>query len=619
MEACGENAQPTFGRRSKRFLWFTDGSPTNGLGLISMPPSQTQLVPVASLPALKSAGCLVAQTAGHTIALFLHEGKVFAVDNRCPHMGFPLDRGTCGDGILTCHWHHARFDLASGGTFDLWADDLPVYPVEIRGDQVFVDLAQRTDPDEHLGQRLDTGLERNIPLVIAKSTLRQLDRSGDPLDPFRRGLAFGTKYRQAGWGPGLTILTAMMNLHSSLDSDVRPLALFHGLSAVAADCDGAPPRFAVRPLPGASADLATLARWFRQFVEVRDAEGAERCIVSAIRAGADSRQMSDMLLAAATDHRYIETGHRLDFTNKAFEALEHAGWEFAEPVLSSLAAGYAGATRMEESNAWRHPIDLVAILDKAFERLPAAIAMGQGRRSSLSDDDAILATLLADDPQAIAEALLERLAAGTTPDRLAGVVVSAAALRIAQFHTSNEYGDWDTALHTFTFASAVHRCLRRNSSPELLRGVFDAAFSVYLDRFLNIPSARLPEPGVTPADPDSLLAEIKPLFDQRHQVQPAAELAARYLSSGGSTQKLIAALASALLREDRDFHSLQMLEAAAFQATLAGETPAGRQALIAAGRYLAAHCPTSRAELQTYRIAQRLAHGERLFDDEPTG
>ena len=33
------------------------------------------------------------------------------------------------------------------------------------------------------------------------------------------------------------------------------------------------------------------------------------------------------------------------------------------------------------------------------------------------------------------------------------MVAYAAALRIAQFHTSNEYGDWDTALHTFTFAA----------------------------------------------------------------------------------------------------------------------------------------------------------------------
>jgi nitrite reductase/ring-hydroxylating ferredoxin subunit len=58
--------------------------------------------------------------------LVVHDrGKFFALDNRCPHLGFPLHRGSIEDGILTCHWHHARFDLASGGTFDLWADDIP--------------------------------------------------------------------------------------------------------------------------------------------------------------------------------------------------------------------------------------------------------------------------------------------------------------------------------------------------------------------------------------------------------------------------------------------------------------------------------------------------------------
>jgi nitrite reductase/ring-hydroxylating ferredoxin subunit len=73
---------------------------------IRNPKSEIQnrdLVAVASLEELKKAGCVVAQAAGHTVAIFLHEGRIFAVDNRCPHMGFPLDRGTCHDGILTCH------------------------------------------------------------------------------------------------------------------------------------------------------------------------------------------------------------------------------------------------------------------------------------------------------------------------------------------------------------------------------------------------------------------------------------------------------------------------------------------------------------------------------------
>jgi nitrite reductase/ring-hydroxylating ferredoxin subunit len=63
------------------------------------------------------------RVAGHSLALFFHEGRVRAVDNRCPHMGFPLHRGTLRDGILTCHWHHARSDLESGGTFDQFADE----------------------------------------------------------------------------------------------------------------------------------------------------------------------------------------------------------------------------------------------------------------------------------------------------------------------------------------------------------------------------------------------------------------------------------------------------------------------------------------------------------------
>src|SRR3712207_9093784 len=90
------------------------------------------------------------------------------------------------------------------------------------------------------------------------------------------------------------------------------------------------------------------------------------CIVSAVRAGADHLRMADMLFAAATDHRYLDVGHVLDFTNKSLEALDVAGWSYAEPVLSSLARGYAGAARMEESNSWRNPVDLVEILEGAF-------------------------------------------------------------------------------------------------------------------------------------------------------------------------------------------------------------------------------------------------------------
>jgi hypothetical protein len=82
--------------------------------------------------------------------------------------------------------------------------------------------------------------------------------------------------------------------------------------------------------------------------------------------------------------------------------------------------------------------------------------------------DALVPVLLGEDAPAITDALLTALREGGSEVDVAGTVAYAAALRIARFHTSNEFGDWDTALHTFTFANAVHQGLRRAPTLELL-------------------------------------------------------------------------------------------------------------------------------------------------------
>jgi nitrite reductase/ring-hydroxylating ferredoxin subunit len=552
------------------------------------------------LDEVRAAGRISVRLAGRSLALFFHDGKVYAVDNRCPHMGFPLHRGTVQEGILTCHWHHARFDLESGGTFDQFADEAGVFPVEIA----------------HQRQRLLDGLERNISLVLAKSTIGLVGGGEDPAEPFRAGLDFGARYRRAGWGQGLTIHTCMMNLLPHLTPEDHPRALYHGLSAVSRDCAGEPPRFVVRPLPRGTADLTTLKLWFRRFVEVRDPEGAERCIVSAVRAGANHLQMADMLFAAATDHRYLDVGHVLDFTNKAFQGLDVAGWSRAEPILASLSRGYTGATRMEESNSWRNPVDLVEILEDAFEKLPSALESGRHRGDGRWEGREELASvLLGEDPRAIASALLEALQEGATEEELAQAVSYTAALRIARFPTTNEFGDWDTALHTFTFANAVHQGLRRTPSQELVRGVFDAAMSVHLDRFLNIPPTRLPELDGPETEPGELLAELPALLDERQRVDAAGGLVAHYLYGGGDADRLLALLGSLLLREDRNFHTIQAIEAVFSQHASLRGTVAGTHVLVAATRYLAAHCPTMRSQGQTYDIARRLSRGEILHEE----
>jgi nitrite reductase/ring-hydroxylating ferredoxin subunit len=605
-----------------------------------------------------SGGCLSVIVQKYSIAIFIYDSKVYAVDNRCPHMGFPLNQGTVKDGILTCHWHHARFDLMNGGTFDQWAGDVTSFPVEIRnGNEVWIDVSSAVvaDTDSYQQQHrglLENGLKRNIPLMIAKTVIAKLGDSKNSegasekemLNAFHIGLEFGSNYKQSGWGQGLTIHTCMMNINPYLDTEDKPYALYHGLSAVAQDCASMPPRFKIPPLPKPWPDLSTIKRWFRQFIESRDAQAAERCIITAIRFGANSSQIADMLFAAATDHRFLDIGHVLDFTNKALEALDTVDrWdnkELVESVLGSLVPGYANAERMEESNSWRYPIDLIDILEKAFKKLPIVLNNGNRRRGQAGQDkittswnqkNQLLTILLGDDPHLIVNTLLDALTRATE-EELARAVAEAATMRIVQFHIRNEFSDWDVVLHTFTYANAVHQGLRRVATQELLRGVFDGAMRVYLNRFLNVPPVPLPKPTKKIeekimsidddsifADPQALLKGVLPLLDKQQQVNQAGQLVIDYLyNKNGKPDRLLAAIGKALLREDRNFHSIQMIEAVFKQYSLLSTDNDNNEdahiLLVAAVRYLAAHSPTMRSQGHTYQIANQLYHGEHLFE-----
>jgi hypothetical protein len=139
--------------------------------------------------------------------------------------------------------------------------------------------------------------------------------------------------------------------------------------------------------------------------------------------------------------------------------------------------------------------------------------------------------------------------------------------------------------------------------------------SIYLDRFLNIPAARLPEPNGRVDNHAQLLAQFPNLLNQQQQVNQAADLVARYATAVTEPTPLLAMLGHLLLREDRDFHTIQTVEAAFKQFERLGDQEAGIHVLIAAARYLAAHAPTVRAQGQTTQIAARLHRGEHLFTD----
>ena len=398
-----------------------------------------------------------------------------------------------------------------------------------------------------------------------------------------------------------------------LAEEDRPLAMYQGLLHVARECAGRPPRFVVDPLPTGETRPEVFKQWFRGFIDVRDEDAAERCLRTAIELGIPQRDIADMVFAAATDHIYLDAGHVVDFANKAFELLDHIGWEHASQVLTSLVHGMARARRSQELSSWRHPIDLASMVWRAREELPGLVEAGSGLRGEWDGADALAREMLSDSPAAIIDAIKDAIRSGADADGLGSAVAYAAFLRMAHFHISNEFNDWDTVHNTLTAANALHQALRRAPSVELMRGVFDVAMSIYLDRFLNMPPQRIPDTGPGPVDEAGLLSRLAGQMNVRQQVEEVSHLVSGYIAGSGNDDALLAALGRGMLVEDAGFHSFQIVDAGFNQYKRRRGTESGRHVLIGMSRFLAAHSPTPRSVGQTFQIALRLQRGEEIF------
>lgn len=86
-------------------------------------------------------GRVMTVTAGHKgICLTHFEGKICALNNKCPHQGGPLGEGSIENGMLRCPWHGWDFHPCTGNSPDGHDDGVETYPVKIEGEELFVGL-----------------------------------------------------------------------------------------------------------------------------------------------------------------------------------------------------------------------------------------------------------------------------------------------------------------------------------------------------------------------------------------------------------------------------------------------------------------------------------------------
>jgi nitrite reductase/ring-hydroxylating ferredoxin subunit len=566
-------------------------------------------VRVCSFDDVRRLGRLIYTYGGKAIVLFYYDGKVYAFDNRCPHMGFPLSRGSIANGILTCEWHHARFDLESGCSFDVWADDARVYRVRVVDGDVYVEIPDLDVEDRaRILRRLRKGLEHGVQLIIAKALVSAIYSGLDVDEIYRASISWAME-RNIAWGGGSTFIVSTRNIQGYLDNEGLITSLLRGLSILSGEASDRAQRPVLDTLAGSSTSLPRLKSWLRHFAEVRDSFGIEVILASMAFHGYGIRDIAEVFFSVATDH-YLSDGHVVDFANKAFQYLETILGRPDPNVLRSLAPLLAEGRRYKESHEWRHPVDLVEIVDEESGRLAEVFRAG----GDPIDPGEVAGLVINGDPRSIAKGITGFLEKGFDPRDVALGVALAGAQRIAMLSSSNEIGDWLTVLHTFSYANAIYQVVKRVASHEVFRGVYHGALKIYLDRFLNIPPFKIPN-GSPGESKEKLLKSLVDLLNRRYMIDDVAYVVADYIANGYEDEDLLRTICRSVAREDADFHTMQMLDAGISIYRDLRSYAHRKIVLIAIARYTASQAPTDRRTSQVANIALKLHTGQSLHSD----
>jgi nitrite reductase/ring-hydroxylating ferredoxin subunit len=531
----------------------------------------TRTIPVADIP---EGGARTVKRGGKQLAVFRTAGRVHAVDNRCPHEGYPLASGAVQDGLLTCEWHNWKFRLCDG-VCELGGEDVRHYPARVEDGVVWIDLA---DPpagdvapglhaalidaaDEQDWGRVGRTIERLLvcgepPLrILARACEVAAARAPYGIDHGPATAADCAALLDEHPGEASVILLEAANL--LLDGQVRqPLRAM------------APPEAMLRGFDEGAAEAELRGR-----VEAQDLAGAEALVRGALAAGAGPEALFRWLTHAATDH-FLDYGHGHIYCVKVEELLSRIGWASAEPLLCGLVASLVNATREDRLPYMRQ---YAALMDRRADRL--ALREGPAAGDEL-DVDRFAAAVLDGGLDAALEATASALDAGLAPHRVALALGLCAAHRLWRFDESLEQRDdvaegWLAVTHALTHADAVRETLLRRPSRDALRGLFHAARFIQHMAPLDRRADRRAAPEGPPPDAAALCRAALgghatlPIFVDHH------------VKTSAAARRLTSALGGDPLFSTRADADLPLRAAARFVASPLRERRIARQASVA--------------------------------------
>ena len=548
---------------------------------------------------------------GRSIALFNVDGKLYATDNQCPHMGYPLTRGRIRHGILTCDWHERSFDLEGGGCFNVECDDLQTFPAEVRDNEIWVQLGDLTyrRKAEHLsllwegllsGDRWTMSkaiallLKGGVPEVeIVELILRHLGRhiasshgseAGWDIARLMNGLSVGRRYKDAD----------------------RLIAM---TTAACAASGGAAERLEVVPLPEPVA-WENIDPWIRSFSRDGRSERIERCLFTAYTLG-DADKVLPLLFECTVEPHFLGFPDNLISLGYLSEAADEFGWEKAFELVFNLGAQLVGRGRGEPQRFRR---DAIGIMREKLRELD-----GSDNAATNYDEDAFVSALTSVDIQKSFDAVAAALQGGVPIDQLISTLVILAADRMARTPVNVDAG-WECLTTELNLAASLRTVQRIAGNTAAAKGIFHAAWLIFDDRWRNIPLRTLTPPPVESTlnvlNEEEGIQQITNAIETLN-VQSVGGQVLAYLNAGYSGDTLLRALGKAILWNDTATEILPTLRTIFDEWNSCAGHPARNQLLVALARY-ATDIRTNKDSGSATTTAMRFAEGRttvEVFED----
>jgi len=518
---------------------------------------------------------------GRSIALFNVDGRIYATDNQCPHMGYPLTRGTVRNGILTCDWHRRSFDLEGGGCFHVECDDLRTFPVDVRGSEIWIepgDLTYRRG-EEHK-QLLREGLLSEDRWTMSKA-ISLLLKGGVPEEEVM-GTILEHVSRHIASSHGAEGGSDVSRLINGLRVGRRYTDADRLIAVTTSACSAAGPaseRLEVVPLPE-PVTWEKISQWVRNFSYEGQSGRIERCLFTAYHKG-DAEKLRPLLFECAVEPHFIDLSHIPLYVSYLSEVIDEFGWERASELVFYLGAQLIGH-RPEEPERYRR--DAIQLMRQILPTLESADL----EQTDEFDEDAFVEALTSVNLHRSFETVQTVLTDGIKLERLITTLVLLAADRMAHTPVNVDAG-WENLTTELNLAASLRSAQQVGGNKVAAKGIFHVAWQIFADRWINIPSRPLSQSlSKEKLDVANEAEGIKHIVDaiETLNVQEVGTRVLGYLNAGYCPERLIEQIGHTALWDDTGNQVLPTLRTVFEEWKRAEGHPAQPQLLVGLARYV---------------------------------